>query len=145
MQFNGEWIECDDGVVRPIIRAQVLSRDRLWRAADFLIDTGADRTVISADLLNALKLETSLPKDQIGGLGGLIESTVITTMIGLKRQDGQRVTFRGAYACCTQYKALDMSVLGRDILEMFSVIVDRPADVVAILGSLDFVMGESDR
>ena len=35
---------------------------------------------------------------------------------------------------CTQHEALDMSVLGRDLLEMFAVIVDRRADVVAIIG-----------
>jgi hypothetical protein len=134
MRFNGEWFECDDGIVRPIIRAEVLSRDRLWTAADLLVDTGADRTVLSADLLKVLSLETSRPQHQIGGIGGLIESVTVTTHIRLTRDDGQGVTFHGSYAGCTRYDALDMSVVGRDILEMFSVIVDRPADVVAILG-----------
>jgi hypothetical protein len=30
--------------------------------------------------------------------------------------------------------ALEMSVLGRDVLDMFALIVDRRADVVAIIG-----------
>ena len=38
-------------------------------------------------------------------------------------------------AACTQQEALDMSVLGCDILEMFAVIVDRSHDLVCLLGA----------
>ena len=37
-------------------------------------------------------------------------------------------------------EALDMSVLGRDILDMFSLIVDRRAGVVAILGGQHYYL-----
>lgn len=52
----------------------------------------------------------------------------------MAREDGQKATSRGQYAACTEHEDVDMSVLGRDILEMFVLIVDRRADVVAILG-----------
>ena len=52
----------------------------------------------------------------------------------LMRDDGGKVTFRGRYAACLAPDALDMSVLGRDILSMFAVIVDRPANILCLLG-----------
>jgi hypothetical protein len=45
-----------------------------------------------------------------------------------------RPLIRGEYAACTQQDMLDMSVLGRDILDLFAVIVDRPQDVVCLIG-----------
>jgi hypothetical protein len=87
MRFDGEWLECDDGIVRPVMRVEILAGDGAWRSAELLVDSGADRTV-----------------------------------------------FRGNYAACTDREALDMSVLGRDLLEMFAVIVDRRAKLVTMIG-----------
>ena len=134
MRFDGQWLECDDGIVRPVIRADVLAADHEWRAVEFLVDTGADRTVMSANILESLNLETSCPRDRIGGVGGLVDSIAVATQIRLTRDDGEKVVFRGHYAACTNQEALDMSVLGRDLLEMFAVIVDRRANVVAVIG-----------
>jgi hypothetical protein len=39
----------------------------------------------------------------------------------------------GEYAAFTQLESLDMSVLGRDIMDMFAVIADRSDDVVAFI------------
>ena len=100
-----------------------------------LIDTGADRTVISANVLESLNAQTTAAQDTIGGVGGPVASVLVKTQIRLSREDGQNVTFRGQYAACTDYEDLDMSVLGRDILEMFVLIMDRPADIIAIIGS----------
>lgn len=52
----------------------------------------------------------------------------------MARADGQKATFRGQYAACPEHEDVDMSGLGRDILEMFVLIAARRADVVAILG-----------
>ena len=43
MRCNGEWLQCDDGIVRPVIRAELLTADDAWRAVELLVDTGADR------------------------------------------------------------------------------------------------------
>jgi hypothetical protein len=45
-----------------------------------------------------------------------------------------KAVFRREYAACVEHEVLDMSVLGRAILEMFAVIIDRPNGVVSILG-----------
>ncbi len=134
MRFNGQWLQCDDGIVRPVIRAEIFAGDGVWRAVELLVDTGADRTVISANVLESLNLETTAPKIQIGGVGGLVDSVIVETQIRLSRDDGEKAIFRGEYAACTDREALDMSVLGRDILEMFALIVDYPNEVVALIG-----------
>ena len=56
MLFRGEWLLCDDGIVRPIIRGEILGSDGSWCAAEFVVDTGADRTVLSANILDGLDL-----------------------------------------------------------------------------------------
>lgn len=134
MRLDGEWLQCDDGIVRPVIRAEIEAGDGNWRAFELLIDTGADRTVISANVLASLSIATTASPDRIGGVGGQIDTVIVSTRIRLMSDDGRRVAFRSNYAACTQLAALDMSVLGRDILEMFTLIVDRQSDVVALLG-----------
>jgi ribosomal protein L14 len=134
MVFSGEWYLCDDEVTRPVIRGEILAQDGSWCAAEFLVDTGADRTVLSANTLVALNLESREPDEDIAGVGGIVDSVVVRTAIRLTRDDGKMATFRGEYAACTVQEALDMSVLGRDILGMFSVIVDRPSGIVCLVG-----------
>ena len=134
MRFNGEGLQCDDGIIRPVMRAEVLTGAGSWRAVELLVDTGADRTVLSANVLESLNLDTTEPLDGIGGVGGLVESVIVRTQIRLTRDDGMKAVFRGEYAACTEHEVLDMSVLGRDILDMFAVIMDRPSKIVSILG-----------
>ena len=134
MRFNGEWLECDDGIVRPVITAGLLDSDGEWQDVHFLVDTGADRSVLSAEALELVRLPQQVATDQIGGIGGLAESVTVVAALRLRRDDGKWTTFRGKYAACVNYEILDMSVLGRDILNLFAVIVHRAANVVAIIG-----------
>lgn len=48
MLIVGVWQLCDDGVMRPMVHAQVFGADGRPYAEDFLVDSGADRTVLSA-------------------------------------------------------------------------------------------------
>ncbi len=134
MRFNGQWRHGDDGIVRPVIRGGILASDGTWHRTEFLVDTGADRTVISAAVLKLLGLPLRRSADQIGGIGGLADSVTIATVARFLRDAGKWVAFRGEYAACTNYEILDMSVLGRDILNLFAVIVHRAANVVTMIG-----------
>jgi hypothetical protein len=112
----------------------MLAADGRWRAIELLVDIGADRTVISFNVLESLALQSTASVNRVGGVGGIVDAVAVTTQPRLTRDDGEKVIFRGTYAACPDQKALDMSVLGRDILDLFALISDRRRDVVAILG-----------
>jgi hypothetical protein len=133
MRIDGEWHVGDGAIARPVIRGEVLAADNSWVRAPFLLDTGADRTVLSAAILRLLGLPGGVSSDRIGGLGGLVSSVSIETTIRLTRDGGTKVLFRGQFAAATELEALDMCVLGRDITGLFAVIVDQPANVVCLL------------
>jgi len=67
MRFNGRWFQCDDGVSRPVIRGEIQTANGDWEFLELLIDTGADRTVLSADVLGFLGLTPAISARQIGG------------------------------------------------------------------------------
>jgi Aspartyl protease len=134
MRFDGIWRICDDGVVRPILRGTAKAADGTWVPVPFLVDTGADRTVFCQDILSALGVQPTGVSSGIEGVGGKVETVTISTPIQLKRENGADVVFDGQWAAATDPAALDMSVLGRDLTNLFAVIVDRPRDVVCLLG-----------
>src|SRR4051812_27897847 len=111
MLLPGQWLLCDDGVLRPIFRGTVRASSGAMITAEFLADTGADRTVFSAAILHNLALST-LPADkQLGGVGGTAATVIVDTVIHLQRDDGGVAVFRGQFAAFTDPEALDMCVL----------------------------------
>jgi predicted aspartyl protease len=134
MLISGTWHVCDDGVIHPVMRGEIQARDGSWVKAPLLLDTGADRTVLSTDILQARRFQSIDTESQLGGVGGVVRTTVIETRTRLTRENNGKVMFRGQYAAITAAEALDMSVLGRDITNLFAVIVDWPQRVVCLLG-----------
>jgi hypothetical protein len=121
-------------IIRPIIEATVLAADGSWLPIEFLADVGADRTVFSAAVLGALALPCAPAGQQLGGVGGAVATVVVDAKIRLMREDGSAVMFQGTFAGFTHPEAMDMSVLERDITNLFAVIVDRPGNAVLLLG-----------
>jgi hypothetical protein len=134
MLIIGEWWQCDDGVVRPILRGKVAAGNGVWSDVEFLLDTGADRTVFSAATLWQLALATRDSKVQLSGVGGPTQTVAVNTTIRFRTAGGDGAEFKGGYYAFTDPFALDMSVLGRNILDLFAVIVDRPGNFVGPLG-----------
>jgi hypothetical protein len=134
MRINGEWYFCDDGILRPVIRGEVLTSHGAWQPALFLVDTGADRTVFSAALWAVLRLQPLITHERLGGVGGVANAVIVETQIRFSHEDGGKVVFRGQYAAVTELEALDMSIVGRDITDLFAVIVDRPRNVICLIG-----------
>jgi len=101
----------------------------------FLVDTGADCTVFSARLLAKL----ALPPDALGagsvlqGLGGRSGSVVTAAALVFGTVDGRSGTVAGNYLATPEPTALDLSVLGRDVLDSFDVIVSRRREQVLLL------------
>jgi hypothetical protein len=134
MHIDGEWLLCDDGIERPIIHGELQAADGRWLPLPFLADSGADRTLLSADTLAALALPVNSTADRLGGVGGMVSSVELETTLRLYQAHGSEVTFRGQFAAATEPEALDMSVLGREITDLFALIVDKPGNTVCLLG-----------
>ena len=135
MQISGEWLLCDDDVRRPVIRGEILASDGTWIPAEFLVDSGADRTVFSAGLLTLVAGGSpTISGERLSGWGGAAEFATVETQIRLVSESGIPVSFRARYAAATRAESLDMRVLGRDITGLFAAIIDRPGNVVALLG-----------
>lgn len=133
MQINGEWFMCDDKIERPIIRGEVLAGDGSLINVIFLLDTGADRTVLSATDFSALHYTQEITEFTLAGVGGLMGSLLIDTKLVLTQDNGRKASFNGQFAVLASYESLDYSVLGRDITNLFAVIVDRPNDLVCLI------------
>lgn len=133
MRIDGTWHLCDDGMLRPVLQGQVLAADGSWEDVVFLLDTGADQTVFSADTLQKLGLTPQGASEPLTGVGGTAEAIVLATELRLFREAGGDVIFRGQFQAFTDPKALDMSVLGRNLLNLFAVIVDRSQEVICLL------------
>ena len=108
--------------------ADIEAADGSWLKAPFLVDTAADRTVLSAAILAALQIPPRTAPHALVGVGGVSPSVVVETCSRLPRENSGKALFRGQFAAFTDAEALDMSVLGSDILNLFALIVDRPAD-----------------
>jgi len=133
MEIKGEWQFCEDGIVRPVVLGLIQKSNGEWISARLLIDTGADRTVLSASSLSELGFVTRESEEVISGLGGETDAVVIQTSLQLFRETGAPVTFHSHFTAVTDPTALDLSVLGRDILDFFALIVDRPGNIVCLL------------
>ena len=144
MRIDGQWLLCDDGVMRPVISGEILAGHGSWEKSEFLLDTGADRTVLSAATLAKLGLQPVAMQEGISGLGGMADAVSVPTQIRLTHEEAGKVVFRGQYAAVTALEALDMSVLGRDITDLFAVIVDRLHDVVCLLAQRHHYSIEQD-
>jgi len=121
-----------------VIRGEIRAADGSWINVAFLVDSGADRTVFNADTMAKLHLRPIESSDRLVGVGGQADSVVVTTQIRFDDSDGGKAVFNGLFAGFTSLEALDMSVMGRDILNMFSLVVDRQGDTVCLVGQQHF-------
>lgn len=134
MLIPGRWAVGEDNMVRPVVMAEVLAADGSWLATEFLVDVGADRTVLMAPALKTLALPNLPAPAQLGGVGGAAATVSVGTDLRFALDDGGRITFQGTLAGFTDPNALDVNVLGRDIMNHFAVIVDHPGNLVCMIG-----------
>ena len=65
MLIHGLWFLCDDGLVRPVLKGEVRRPAGDWCKLPFLVDTGADRTVFSADVLELFGRTGAVPDSEL--------------------------------------------------------------------------------
>lgn len=134
MLIQGVWYLCDDGLVRPVLKGEVRGPTGQWDKVAFLVDSGADRTVFSADIVELLQLPATAATASLGGVGGTARAIPVNAPIRLDSVDRGKITINGPFAAFIDPQAMDMSVMGRDLLNLFAVILDRPQDLVCLLG-----------
>ncbi|MFO0807815.1 MAG: aspartyl protease family protein [Gemmataceae bacterium] len=134
MIVRGKWLSCSDGVSRPVLAAEAVAANGEWVEVLFLLDTGADRTVLSAATLWQLALATSESVVQLGGVGGESQTVAVATTVRFQTDRGTWATLKGDIPAFTDPFALELSVVGRDYLSQFAVIVDQPGDFVGLVG-----------
>lgn len=137
MRIAGEWRQCHDGVVRPLLVIDVIGPAGTPIEDPFLVDSGADRTVFSADLLTRLGGATApAPSGMaMAGIGGTQAFVQVQATLALRRTDGGTATVQAIFAAFTDPKATDFSILGRDVLDHFDVILSRRRDELFLLAS----------
>jgi gag-polyprotein putative aspartyl protease len=135
MRVFGKWLQCDDGETRPVVECLVSAADGRLVGEHFLVDSCADCTVLSADLLTRLKLVGKAPPQDMSlkGISGAGNYVVVNTIVELVRADAGPVRVRGEMAAFTDTTATDLSILGRDVLNQFDVILSRRRDEVVLL------------
>ena len=135
MLVRGWWHTFDDGFVRPVVEGTVQTPGDDWEPVVFLLDAGADRTVLDASVLQLLST-LALPEQrspQLGGVGGKAQCVFVQTRLGFTRDDGKRVTIQKPFAVFTDPASSDVSVLGRDVTNNFDVIYSYPRGEVILL------------
>ncbi len=133
MRINGEWYACNDGIIRPTVVGRVRTGQGRWRQVRFLVDSGADWTTFSFNVVRRLRTTLEPADYGLSGVGGLSAASAVTTAIRFPREGGNYATFNGTYAAVTEADVIDMSLLGRDILNLFAVILDRQNEIVALI------------
>ena len=127
------------GRKRPSIEASVTIRETgTRRDVAFLIDTGADRGLLSTRDATALGLDTlTLPQSRSRGVGGSATTRHVPAALHL----GLRtflVVFRvlgGSDAAQQRTSSAVPSLLGRDVLAHFGLYVEERRDLVLLLES----------
>lgn len=135
MVVYGWWEETDRGVSEPRVVAAVHPPGGCVRRFEFLVDSGADRTFLPRQCAEEFGIDL-LALPLVGDAFGVGSN-------GLPYYEGEvRLSFRsggGTVEVATEIGVfrdegvLDLPALGRDVLDLFTVILDRRRDVVALL------------
>lgn len=132
MQARGEWRETAKTVPRPYLHAHIEAHDGSWVDCTFLLDSGADDTVLTADVGRQLGLPLSPATKQLGGIGGAVETREVATRLRITGEAGERFQPVGVFAVFVD-DTLGECILGYNVLMHFAVILDKPADAVRLI------------
>jgi predicted aspartyl protease len=123
MIIPGEWQRLEGGALRPTVKVRVQARDGNFIERHFLVDTGADRTVLCRATLSALPtVEVPETGGMVGGIGGVAGATLVDVTLIFHKDDGSNASVGGPYVAFLAPDASDEDILGRDVLNNFDVV-----------------------
>jgi hypothetical protein len=122
-----------------MIGAYLLRDDGTWLDEPFLIDSGADRTTISLETLLKLGVQTFTPVGHPGfvGVGGSPNFQLFRTTLRLLASNGDKFQFASEFVSIMDPGALQISLLGRDILDQCDVIFSRRNNEILLINDSD--------
>jgi hypothetical protein len=134
MRIDGNWRQdaASPNKLYPVLTA-LLEIEGITYSISFLVDTGADCTVLGsnfAPLLSPFRREIQTP---YVSAGGVIEGFMADLPIRFRNSKGVIVTFRASCIVLEDPRHQNTHLLGRDILEHFALICDQAAGIVTLL------------
>jgi predicted aspartyl protease len=138
MRIDGRWLAGADGVERPVFDGYVAGPSVLLPIV-LLIDTGADLTVLAPGVADQLasSIQITPTVTLASGVGGTQQLHEIAVDLLLPTTSGQRARIRGPLPVLLAPGSLEFSVIGRNLLDQFSLIYSRPKGTLALLNPPD--------
>lgn len=135
MRIDGLWLPDEAGVMRPAVFGLIEISGREY-PAHFLVDTGADQTVLGSDFAERLQSQTvSLPAARLVSAGGNVAGFFATATAVFVDDSGRKMSFSLTCAVLTDPAQANTHLLGRDVLDYFALICDREREIVTLLRS----------
>jgi hypothetical protein len=116
-----------------MIYAEVETATGGWVGCDFLVDTGADVTVLLPDVLHKLGRPTTIAARQLGGIGGSVPTLEVWTTVRFLAPDGSVANIGGARSAFGVAGTIPDCILGLDILRAFVLVADPQNDILCLL------------
>jgi hypothetical protein len=135
MRIEGRWLPGPGGVARPVLDGYLAAPGGFQLALSFLIDTGADSTILAPDgaqHLSGVAQPTPTGATAIG-IGGALPMHELAVDLLLPTHAGQRARIHGPLPIVLTLGALELSVIGRDVLDQFTLIYDHPQGLLFLL------------
>ncbi len=135
MRFEGRWLAGADGVERPVFDGLIAAPGGVQLAVSLLIDTGADLTVLAPAVAEQLAglVQPTPTATVVGGVGGTQQVYELAVDLLLPTTTGQRARIRGPLPILLEPGSLELSVIGRNLLDQFTLIYSRPHQTLLLL------------
>lgn len=135
MRIDGRWLSFPDGVERPVIDAHLLLPGGQLAALPFVVDSGADFTVLAHTVLQQLAPYVQpVPFGQVAvGVGGMTAMQALGVDLVLTAVSGQQARLNGPIPVLSSQAGLEFSVLGRNALDLFEFVYSRQRGIIALL------------
>ncbi len=133
MIVKGEYRKVGE-LYRPYIRVLVKNTTGNYLTLSFLLDTGADRTFLPYRFIKPLGVDLKQVsiKDDVGGIGGKAPYFEYNTTLIMKSET-TGIVFAGDIGIFLEPHSGDVPLLGRDILDYFTLIFDKRQGIVLLL------------
>ena len=140
MIYTGYYSQTNwDNPLAPFVDAKIRAADDKWVNVSFLIDLGADGTYLPSEYLKklGLQLNEAETKDNVNGVGGQsVEHVPFMTQLRFDNNGNHRL-FDLEVGVFTEEESLDFPLLGRDVMNAFTLLCDAPANLVWLTNEAD--------